>query len=481
METNGNEGAGKAPLNMEGFTAKTASYLSEANSTTGLSAQTAVLPGGVSLQQSSGNSNELENIPIKATEVLASVKSITSKMAESFSMLKQEAKDALTLTANLIDQTSGLLGSIAKVAEGTAKGVKDAGNATKEVAEGAEAAGKTTENVVSGVAKAANMLNLITAGIQVAMAVIKLVVGFITGDKRRENQIKEIQKEVDALAASYRQLERAISKSYSSDKYKNLEAEQKNLIEQRKLVEEQKKLEGEKKKTDDGKIKEYDKKLEELNNQIADIRGRQIEAIMGKDVQSAINEFADAYVKAWEAGENKAKAMKDTVRNLFRSAIVQQIKMGLQPQIEKMMNELTDRINQGEEITEKSLDDYVNSLLGSADAKMDLYGKLLNYGQDNPASDKGVTGQLQAAMTEGTGSQLVGLWNMTSNDLREIKIHVMNQAETIRGGWDNVRIISDHTARISQNTTDMSRSLASVDKRLGNMELRLTNTSRVLN
>lgn len=33
----------------------------------------------------------------------------------------------------------------------------------------------------------------------------------------------------------------------------------------------------------------------------------------------------------------------------------------------------------------------------------------------------GVTGQLQAAMTEGTASQLVGLWNMTSLDVRALR------------------------------------------------------------
>ena len=37
-----------------------------------------------------------------------------------------------------------------------------------------------------------------------------------------------------------------------------------------------------------------------------------------------------------------------------------------------------------------------------------------------------LTGELQAQMTEGTGSQLVGLWNMSAMDTRAIKDHLKN-------------------------------------------------------
>ena len=45
---------------------------------------------------------------------------------------------------------------------------------------------------------------------------------------------------------------------------------------------------------------------------------------------------------------------------------------------------------------------------------------LKNLELDDKVTTRGVTGELQAAMTEGTASQLVGLWNMTAMDIRSM-------------------------------------------------------------
>ncbi|MCD8030052.1 MAG: hypothetical protein LUF85_04285 [Bacteroides sp.] len=44
--------------------------------------------------------------------------------------------------------------------------------------------------------------------------------------------------------------------------------------------------------------------------------------IFGADLQSAINDFAQAYMSAWEAGEDKAIAMKNEVDNRIRYMIL---------------------------------------------------------------------------------------------------------------------------------------------------------------
>lgn len=45
---------------------------------------------------------------------------------------------------------------------------------------------------------------------------------------------------------------------------------------------------------------------------------------------------------------------------------------------------------------------------------------------DKTESEDGVTGELKEQITEGIGSQLVGLWNMTAMDTRAIKDHLKN-------------------------------------------------------
>lgn len=39
----------------------------------------------------------------------------------------------------------------------------------------------------------------------------------------------------------------------------------------------------------------------------------------GADLQSAINDFAHAYMSTWEAGEDKATVMKNVVDNRIRN------------------------------------------------------------------------------------------------------------------------------------------------------------------
>ena len=51
--------------------------------------------------------------------------------------------------------------------------------------------------------------------------------------------------------------------------------------------------------------------------------------------------------------------------------------------------------------------------------------------QDMSSRVQEVTGQLQAAMTEGTASQLVGLWNMTASDVRAIPDWLLTGTVTV--------------------------------------------------
>lgn len=455
----------------------------------------------------SGSSNnntsqtESENKTIRFTsEVLKDVQKITQSLISNFNMLKQETKALSNALAGFSGETASLLEGVDKLGKNTGKTLKNTQKAAEQTKDGTEGvgnavdgtansvgkAGEATAQTINKVEKASAILAIITAAVKIAMAIAKLVTDFVSKDSKLEDKIQEKQQQLDGKIEAYEALKESMEKVYSSDKYQNLEQQQKNLQEQRALIEEQKSLEEEKKKTDENKISEYNNKLKEIDDNLKKIRDQQIEAIMGKSVQEALDDFAEAYVQAWEAGEDKAKSMKDMVRDLFRSAIVQQIKMGLNPQIEKMMNELTDKINAGEDISENTLDEYVNGILEKGEATMQQYGKLLNYGKESTSSSgataaSGVTGELQAAMTEGTASQLVGLWNMTSLDLREIKNHVLGQAETIRNGWDNVRIISEYTAQITQNTAEISRTLRNIDKRVGNIEMNLTGNSRIIN
>lgn len=57
-----------------------------------------------------------------------------------------------------------------------------------------------------------------------------------------------------------------------------------------------------------------------LDNAIEDSNRKQIEMWAGTDIQSAIDDFADALVEAYAQGEDGAKAMGDTTKKVLANA-----------------------------------------------------------------------------------------------------------------------------------------------------------------
>lgn len=108
------------------------------------------------------------------------------------------------------------------------------------------------------------------------------------------------------------------------------------------------------------------------------------------------------------------------------------------------------------------------------------------FGWESEIKD-GVSGQLQAAMTEGTASQLVGLWNSTAIDMRELKQLGMEQRDSVRSIMSDVTDILRQNMLIEQNTRrgadntdgligELQGGFRSLDRRLENIE-RNTKTS----
>lgn len=100
---------------------------------------------------------------------------------------------------------------------------------------------------------------------------------------------------------------------------------------------------------------------------------------------------------------------------------------------------------------------------------------------DEEATQSGVSGQLQAAMTEKTGTELVGLWNMTAMDTREIKQHIAGSAEHTRLVQIDVRQIMATAVEIAANTKQTAENTAGTNERLDRMQQTLNTISENTN
>ena len=181
-------------------------------------------------------------------------------------------------------------------------------------------------------AQAGSLFGPIGAAAGAAIGVVTSLASSIAKihDKNNEKRIQALQDQIDTLTSTYDKLGRAVEDAYSKDASGLIEDQNKLLEQQKVLIQQQIREEEEKKKTDEERIKQWKEQLEEINQTIEDNKEAAVDAIFGEDVQSAIENFVDAYADAWTNGENRATAAKDTVKNMMKQMVTESIKAAIQ-------------------------------------------------------------------------------------------------------------------------------------------------------
>lgn len=297
-------------------------------------------------------------------------------------------------------------------------------------------------------------------------------------DKKNEKRIQQLQEQVDTLTDSYDKLGRAVEDAYSKDASGLIEDQNKLLEQQKLLIEQQIREEQDKKNTDDERIKEWQRQIEEINQTIEDNKEAAVDAIFGEDLQSAIENFADAYAEAWANGEDKAESAKDTVKKMMQQMVTESIKAAMQSSgaMEEIRNKLqqfyADNVltgweqdyiyNMAEEL-QKELDEqfgWADSLFGSDKAK-----------EQQSASSGGFE-----TMTQDQASELNGRFTaLNESSLRQEAIQqgISDIADDARNiiaqSYLELQQISENTGEIIKPIKQMQLDIAEVKR----------NTSRI--
>ncbi len=370
-----------------------------------------------------------------------------------------KAKDNLIASANAaVGQVQQIMGSIVD-------GLDQLGFLTDQQK-------KDAENVIGMVGGAANLAMGIASGNPMAIiqgSIDLLVNGYELFDMRTKNANKEIanqEKAIEGLKDSYEDLERAVDKSFSVSKAKLINQEIANLEAQTRAISRQISAERSKKKPDAEVIKEYEASIKENRNAVDELKDSWIEALAGTDVMSAIDSFAQAYADAWATTEGAAKKSTEVVKGLIKNAIIGYMKDQLQPQVTGIMTAIANAMA-GDGRVDAAEQSAIDALTSALDAKAAEYESALSPYLDK--SKSGVTGELKAEMTEGTGSQLVGLWNMTAMDIRWIREWIAAQSglggvsadssKNINKILDEISAIRTNTGRTADNTDGLVDSI----------------------
>lgn len=386
----------------------------------------------------------------KAGKALKAGKLDPKTSTADLAKLEDEAAKA---TSSMAEAAGAALQGVQSILGSVVGGLSDLGMLTDEQA-------KTADQVMGMVGGAANLAMGIASGnpMQIIQGSVDMLVnGFKLFDSKTKAAEKEIKKQqglIDSLKKSYDDLEDSITKAFSTTKAKLVTSEMENLKAQNEAIAKQITAENSKKKVDSGAIANYEDTIDANKKKIEELKDTYIEAITGTDVMSAIDSLANAYADVWSSGNDSAKASVDFVSNLFKTALIEKLKNDLQPGVTELMNMVSDAMADGiltaDEKAAVALKQKENDAIAARDQQA-----FADLGL-NDSKKSGVTGQLTAATTEATASQLVGLWTMTSLDIRSIKEWLLygnkvDQAKTVDISA-SVGMIMEHTRQIALNT-----------------------------
>lgn len=295
-------------------------------------------------------------------------------------------------------------------------------------------------------------------------------------------KIKQHAESVKKLQEEYAKLEQAIKKALGQEQYnKQLELNknrQKQIAHiQEQIAEEQSKR---KKKRDEAKINEWQNQILQLKNEIEDTTMNVLNDLLTTDIKSFADSLASAIVQGFDEGLSDLDSVVDkNINDLMKNIITKQFNIRvIQEQLKPLLKYAEEATKDGalseEEI--KRIQEIGKDAKGAIVTGWEQWSQIMKeLGIDTENIKNGVTGELKAAMTEQTASQLVGLWNMTAMDLREIKEWLQNNpttdiAKEINSLLHELNAINQNTRRTADNTEFLEIGFKKLEEKLQEIE-----------
>lgn len=382
----------------------------------------------------------------------------------------------------IFGDTSEVLGMVNECFDSVIGGLKNMGLAGDE--ETQKLLGSIS-NMVGSAGKLADGIASMNSATMISGAVGLISSAFDVFDRRSRKAnraIKQHQENVKNLEKQYRQLERETAKAIGSEKYSK-QIEQVNNLYQ-KIAETEGMIAAEQskrsKKRDDGKIADWESQIEDYRDKIEELRQGIIDELSTTDLYSFSNDMASSIVDGLCNGlDNGKEAIQEKINDLMKSIISKQLDVFvIQKSMSDMFQKMADAFNEnsagGFELTNWEIDQIVSAgqqgkeqILGQLGRYQELLKKLgLVNSEVEDEIENGVTGELQAAVTEGTASQLVGLWNMSALDIRSLLnlshehfIECRKQLANIANIYVQIVEINNNTKATADNTETLVEEL----------------------
>lgn len=275
------------------------------------------------------------NMPINEyKELMARIKALKTEVnsRNPFALLAD-------LVENLKDNFKGLDGSFESTVEFVSQlgmSVSSIGNIFEQMgfSEGVSDTISTIGEAIQGASQAAQGIAQIAGG-DILGGTINTLGGiwqgvsaiFNAGNKKITREVEKSERRVKQLENAYKNLERAVDKSMGKAEIAAQKAAIANQKAQLAEVQRQLQLEKSRKKKnqDQDKIIDLEGQVIDLQNAINDATTEIVNNLLGTDVKSAAESFADSWISAWKEGTDTMANLEESFDDMIQNMIVKSL------------------------------------------------------------------------------------------------------------------------------------------------------------
>lgn len=225
-------------------------------------------------------------------------------------------------TVEYVGQLGMSVSSIGNIFEqmGFSEGVSDTISTIGETIQGASQAAQGIAQIAGGDILGGTFNTL--GGIWQGVSAI-----FNAGNKKITREVEKSERRVKQLENAYKNLERAVDKSMGKAEISAQKAAIANQKAQLAEVQRQLQLEKSRKKKnrDQDKIIELEGQVIDLQNAIDDATTEIVNNLLGTDVKSAAESFADSWISAWKEGTDTMANLEESFDDLITNMIVKSL------------------------------------------------------------------------------------------------------------------------------------------------------------
>ena len=374
---------------------------------------------------------EKMKLDILLKELVAQGK-ITEKYAE-------QVRDGERARKTIQQQASAINDFIGKFASGFGEVSGMLEGFGVEVPESISKAFSGMEQASGGIAKLVSG-DYIGGVMSLASGIGNMVSSFLGGDAAIQKRIEEHQRVITRLQWAYDDLKEAMDNAWSSaDLILAKDGAIDSIEKQNEALRAMINAEDDKKQKDTAQIEEWAREIEENTKKIQELKEQTLSEMGGfgsqSNYKSAAQEFADAWVDAFNEGGDALDALGDKFDDFFNNLIKKQLmQRGAKRYLEPILKAFDDAVsegsaggNNGYDVTKEELDTIAalrdqNLMAFNEYAKtlMDVLGVVPDGNSELSALQQGIQG-----LTESTGQALEGLLN-------SIRYFVARQADDVQ-------------------------------------------------